>query len=195
MIGRDVDDTLDVRLFLEHLPVVFVGANAARALLLAVIALHDLAGNLAAAANAGVGGSPFGLLEEAANLVAGAELAPVDVVLAVAVGIDHGDELDIRALHEPRVHLALGLQAAADLRQANHVARGDEPLTAEDAARHDGKGGRGRQPGQKRAAIDVGHGALLLAGLTDGASENTPKVGELGEGSGPGRSTTWGAAA
>ena len=160
VVGRDVDHTLDVGLLLEHLAVVFVGANAPRTLLLPVIGLHDLAGDLAPAADPLVVGAPLGFLEKAANLVAVAELAPVDVVLAVAVGIDDGDELHVGPLHESRVHLALGLQPAAHLRQTNHVAWGNEPLAAEHAARNDGEGRGRRQPGQERAAIDLGHGML-----------------------------------
>ena len=151
-------DALDVGLLLEHLAVVFVGANASRTLLLPVVGLHDLARDLAPAADPLVGGAPLRVLEKASNLVAVAELAPVDVVLAVAIGIDDGHELHVGTLHEPGVDLALGLQPAADLRQSNHVAWSDEPLAAQHTARHDGEGGRGRQPCEERAAIDVGHG-------------------------------------
>ena len=160
MVGRDVDDALDVGLLLEHLAVVFVGANPSRTLLLLVVGLHDLAGDFTSAANPFVARAPIGFLQKLSNLVAVAKLAPIDIVLAVAVGIDDRNELDVGAAHEPRVHLALRLQSAADLCQANHVARGDEPLAAEHTPWNDGESRRSGEPGQECSAIDVSHGGV-----------------------------------
>ena len=103
--------------------------------------------------------APGRLLEEAPDAGAVAERLPVDVVLAVLVGIDEGDELDVVALEEAGADLALRLGAAADLRHQDHVARRDEPAAAEHAARDDGER---RRRGEKLPAIDVHHGWLYL---------------------------------
>ena len=143
VVGRDVDDPLDVGLLLEHLAEVFVGPDpAARPILLAVVGLHDLPRHVAAGADARVAGAPCGLAEELADVVPVAPRSPVHVVLAVLVGIDDGDELQIRPRHEARVHLPLRLRAAADLGQQDHVARRHEARPAEHAARNDGQAPR-----------------------------------------------------
>src|SRR6185503_1329827 len=70
MIRSDVHDPLDVRLLLDHLPVVLVGADAAGTILLLVVRLHDLAGDVPTAADAGVTLAPSRLFEKAPNPVA-----------------------------------------------------------------------------------------------------------------------------
>jgi hypothetical protein len=101
--------------------------------------------------------APGRILEKAPDAVAIAEAIPVDVVLRVAVGIDHGDELQILAGHHPGVDLTLRLRAAADLRQQHHVARRHEPLTAKDVAGDNRQRRSGTQTFEKRAAIHGGH--------------------------------------
>ena len=69
-----------------------------RAVLFLVVGLHDLARDVAAAAAGAPGSSPsphVGLVEELADAIAVAEVLPVDVVLAVPVRIDDGDELEL----------------------------------------------------------------------------------------------------
>jgi hypothetical protein len=143
VIGRDVDDALDVGFLLEHLAIVLVGADAAGTVLLAVVRLHDLFRDVPAAANALVVAAPLRLFEEPANLVAIAPLAPVNIVLAVAVGIDDGDELHVWTTDDTGVELTLGLSAATDLRQDDHVTRCDVARAAKNTARNDREPGRG----------------------------------------------------
>src|SRR6266540_6245373 len=113
MVRRDVDDPLDVGFLLEHLPVILVRADAGGgAVLLLVVRLHDLARDVAAGAAAAVGVVPFaprGLAEKLPDAVAVAEVLPVDVVLALLVRIDDGDELEILAPDEARIDLPLRL--------------------------------------------------------------------------------------
>ncbi len=159
VIGRDVDDALDIAFLLEHLAIVLVGADASGAVLLAVVGLHDLPGDFPAAADTLVARAPLRLLEESTDLIAVAPLAPVDVVLAVAIGIDDGHELNVVALGDAGIDLPLRLGAATDLRQHHHVTRRDVAGASENAARNDGESGSDGQPGQERTAIDVSHGA------------------------------------
>src|SRR6185436_13832797 len=116
VVRGDVHDPLDLGLLLEHLPVVLVGADADGTILLAVVRLHDLPGDVPTRADARVALTPGRFLEEAADPRAVAVLLPVDVVRAVTVRIDHGDELEVLSGHEPRVHVTLTLHPAADLR-------------------------------------------------------------------------------
>src|SRR4029453_6848459 len=82
-------DRLDVRLFLEHLPEVFVRPDpAARAILLAVVRLRDLQRHVAAGADARIAGAPRRLAQELADVVPVAPGSPVHVVLVVLVRID-----------------------------------------------------------------------------------------------------------
>src|SRR5438445_9465910 len=88
VIRRDVHHALDVFL-LEHLAVVLVGPHApSRPIVLLVIDLRDLPRDVAAGADPGVPLAPRWLLEEAPDARAVAERLPIDVVLAVPVGID-----------------------------------------------------------------------------------------------------------
>jgi hypothetical protein len=158
MIRGDVDDALDVFL-LEHLAVVLVAAQPfARPALLAVIGGGDLARDLAAGANTLVAGAPLRLLEETADGGAITPVAPVDVVLRIAIGVDHRGQVDVRPLDQRGVDLPLRLRAAAHLRQDDHVAGCDIAGAAEHAARHDRETCRGSQTAEERATTNFRHG-------------------------------------
>ncbi len=64
-------------------------------ILLPVVGLHDLARDVAAGADAGVALAPRGVVEQLADAVPVAPRVPVHVVLAVPVGIDDGDKLQV----------------------------------------------------------------------------------------------------
>ena len=157
VVRRDVHDALDVGLLLEHLPVVLVGTDAARPIRLLVVPLHDLPSDFPTPVDARVALAPGRLLEEPANPGAVSPFLPVDVVLAVLVRIDDGDELEILPGHEPRVHLALSLHPAADLGEDDHVAGRQMAAPSQHATRNDGQRRGGGKAPQKPAAARLLH--------------------------------------
>ena len=158
VVWCDVDHALDVGLALQHLAVVFVRPNPfRRPAMLAVIRLHDLPGDVTAGADAGIAVAPRRLVEEAADPRAITESLPVNIVLTVAVGIDHGDELEVGPGDHAGIHLALGLRAASHLGQQDHVAWRNDAAAPEYAPRDDRERRSGRNRFEKIPSIHARH--------------------------------------
>ncbi len=95
VVGRHAVDRVQVLLLREQLAKVGVGP-AARARCGPVVAVHELAADLAPAGAGSRPGGPIRVAQEAADLVAQLEARPLDVVLAAAVRIAHGDDAELR---------------------------------------------------------------------------------------------------
>src|SRR5262249_52698280 len=132
--------------------------------LLLVVRLHDLPRHIASRANPRVARAPLRIAEELADPIPVSESVPVDVVLRIAIRIDHGDELQIGTGDEPGVDLTLRLRAAADLGKQDHVAWGDVAGAAENATGHDRHGRDGADGAEERPTIHGLHRLLSCNG-------------------------------
>ena len=121
-----------------------------------VVSLDDFAADFASSGNPVDPFVPVGFAEELPNVVPQAELVPVHVVVAAAVGVARGDDLNIVVLQH-RQQLADALRAHANVSDGQFVARGDEVGSSQNMARNDGKsGGGGGGRGEECAAILIG---------------------------------------
>lgn len=160
MVGRDVDDALDVGLAFEHLAEVFVRPDARGGTpFLAVPGLHDALRHVAAAARRAITVPPRRVAQELPHVVARAERTPVDVVVAAPVGVDDSHELQVGPPNHVGVDLSLGLRAAAHLREHHHVARGDVARPAQHTPGNDREGRRRSHTAERIASRDPGHAA------------------------------------
>jgi len=125
VIGRHDFHGVQVLLLLQQFAEVGVSGAAfviVRGALGGVISLDDFAADFASSGNPVDPFMPIGLAEELPNVVPQSELVPVHVVVAAAVGVARGDNLNIVVLQH-RQQLADALRAHANVSDGQFVAR------------------------------------------------------------------------
>ena len=154
VVGRHDVDGVEALFLVEQLAEVGIGAAGPGLALLGIMPVDQFEAHFAPAKSAAGAGRPVRIAEELADLVVELVGAPLRVVVALAIGIAHGHDLDRRMLqggHE----LAQALRAAADEADLDLLAGRDVLRPAQGALWDDGRRADGRRRTEKLAAANL----------------------------------------